>query len=87
MRSRCRANKPSIALWMLVAIGDLVLLVASVGVVALIALVGVVSVAAGAVGGWLVLRRGGPSRNLVPARATGVVSSRSSTGAMHRRLR
>lgn len=87
MRSRCRGTKPSVALWMLVAIGDLAILVASLGVVALIALVGVVTVAVGAVGGWLVLRRGEPSRNLVPARATGVVSTRSSTGAMHHRLR
>ncbi|MEE6259626.1 hypothetical protein [Plantactinospora sonchi] len=87
MSFRCRAKKPSIALWMLVAVGDLALLVASLGVVALIVLVGVVTVAVGAVAGWLVLRRGEPNRNLVPARATGAVSSRPSAGAVTHRFR
>ncbi|MDW5326347.1 hypothetical protein [Plantactinospora sp. KLBMP9567] len=43
---------------MLVAIGDLALLVASVGMLAVIALASVVTVAVATTGGWLLLRRG-----------------------------
>lgn len=58
MHSRHHGTKPSIALWMLVGIGDLALLVASVGAVALIVLASIVTVAVGALAGWLRLRRG-----------------------------
>jgi hypothetical protein len=81
MRSRHHATKPSIALWMVVAIGDLALLVASVGMVALVALASVVIVAVGTVGGWLLLRRGMADRNMAPARMAVPVTSRPRTGA------
>ncbi|AVT33819.1 MULTISPECIES: hypothetical protein [unclassified Plantactinospora] len=67
MRSRHHATKPSIALWMLVAIGDLAILVASVGMVALIALASVVTVAVATVGAWFLLRRGVQNQTAVPA--------------------
>ncbi|MBE1487004.1 hypothetical protein [Plantactinospora soyae] len=81
MRFRHRATKPSIALWMVVAIGDLALLVASVGMVALVALASVVIVAVATVGGWLLLRRGMQDRNMVPARMAVPVTARPRTGA------
>ncbi|MFE0589427.1 hypothetical protein [Micromonospora echinospora] len=58
MGYRRKATKSSVALWMLVALGDAVLLLASVGISALVALVSVVAVAATVVGGRMVLRRG-----------------------------
>jgi predicted lysophospholipase L1 biosynthesis ABC-type transport system permease subunit len=77
MRSRHHATKPSIALWMVVAIGDLALLVASLGMVAVVALASVVTVAVGTVGGWLLLRRGMPNRTMMPARVAVPVAARS----------
>ncbi|MGI5145613.1 hypothetical protein ACQEVC_04315 [Plantactinospora sp. CA-294935] len=82
MRSRHHATKPSIALWMLVAIGDLALLVASVGMVAMIALASVVAVAVGTVGGWLLLRRGVPNRTAaLPARVAVPATGRARAGS------
>jgi predicted lysophospholipase L1 biosynthesis ABC-type transport system permease subunit len=81
MRSRHHATKPSIALWMLVAIGDLALLVASVGMVAMIALASVVAVAVATVGGWLLLRRGMPNRTAVPARVGIPTTGRTRAGS------
>ncbi|GIG85732.1 hypothetical protein [Plantactinospora endophytica] len=81
MRSRHHATKPSIALWMLVAIGDLALLVASVGMVALIALASVVTVAVATVGGWLLLRRGVPNRTALPARVAMPATGRARAGS------
>ena len=85
MRSRHHATKPSIALWMVVAIGDLALLVASAGMVALVALASVLTVAVATVGGWLLLRRGMPNRNIVPARMTVPVAARSRAGTGRQR--
>ncbi|WP_422771765.1 hypothetical protein ACN28C_01145 [Plantactinospora sp. WMMC1484] len=84
MRSRHRATKPSIALWMLVAIGDLALLVASIGVVALIVLASVVTVAVGTIGAWLLLRRGVPDRAAMPAQMAVPAAARARAGSAPR---
>jgi hypothetical protein len=68
MSYRRHAAKPSVALWMLVAIGDVALILASAGLVALIALAAVVTVAVAAAGAWLLLRRSVPERNTVLTR-------------------
>ena len=68
MSFRHRAAKPSVALWMLVALGDAALILASAGVVAIIALVSVVTVAVAVAGTWLTLRRGLPERAAGSAR-------------------
>jgi hypothetical protein len=52
MSFRQRTTKPSVALWMLVAVGDIALILASFGMVALIALASVVTMAVGVVGAW-----------------------------------
>lgn len=84
MRSRHHATKPRVALWMLIAVGDLALLVASIGMVALIALASVVTVAVGTLGGWLLLRRGMPNRSVVPARMTVPATTRTRAGTVGR---
>lgn len=84
MRSRHHATKPSIALWMLVAIGDLALLVASIGMVALIVLASVVTVAVGTVCAWLLLRRGVPGRAAMPARVAVPAAGRARAGSAPR---
>ncbi|MEU4569714.1 hypothetical protein [Micromonospora sp. NPDC023956] len=58
MGYRQKTTKSSVALWMLVALGDAVLLLASVGVSALVALISVAAIAAAVVGGRMLLRRG-----------------------------
>ncbi|MEV4758007.1 hypothetical protein AB0J86_23225 [Micromonospora sp. NPDC049559] len=70
MSYRRRAAKPSVALWMLVAIGDAALFVAHLGMVALVALASVVTVAVAAAGTLLALRRGVSERQTAPARAS-----------------
>ena len=68
MSCRRHGTKPTIALWMLVAVADAVLIVASIGIAAvLLALVGV----AVAVAGVRLLQRGtvGATAEAVPARA------------------
>ncbi|MEH1014071.1 hypothetical protein V6U90_13290 [Micromonospora sp. CPCC 206060] len=70
MSYRRKAGKPRLALWMLVALGDVALLLASGGLLAMIALVGVVTVAVAAAGGWLLRRRNAP----VQRRATAPVA-------------
>ncbi|MFY1689899.1 hypothetical protein [Plantactinospora sp. WMMB782] len=82
MRSRHHAKKPSIALWMLVAIGDLALLVASAGMVVLIALASVVTVAVATVGAWFLLRRGVLNRAVVPARVAVPATARARAGSV-----
>ncbi|MGI5214261.1 hypothetical protein [Plantactinospora sp. CA-290183] len=66
MRYRQSANKPSIALWMLVAVGDIALFLATAGVAVIVAIASVVTVAVG--GGWLLLRRRVADREVMPAR-------------------
>ena len=75
MSYRRNAAKPSVALWMLVALGDLMLFLASGGLLALITLVSVVTVAVAAAGVWLV-RRGASGRDAVPARVAVPVTHR-----------
>jgi hypothetical protein len=65
MSYRRRTAKPSVGLWMLVAVGDLLLILSSVGMLALIALVSVVTV--GAAAGYLLLRRSAAANHAVPA--------------------
>ncbi|GAB3816088.1 hypothetical protein [Micromonospora zhanjiangensis] len=69
MSFRRRTTKPSVALWMLVAVGDVLLILAGMGT--LIALVSVVTIAVAATGAWLLMRRGVPARNAVSS-PTGV---------------
>ncbi|MEH1167655.1 hypothetical protein V6V47_19945 [Micromonospora sp. CPCC 205539] len=57
MSYRRKAAKPRLALWMLVALGDLVLLLVAAGVPAMVALLGVLTVTGLAVGGWRLGRR------------------------------
>lgn len=70
MSYRHRAAKPSVALWMLVAIGDVALILASAGMAALFALASVVTIAVAAVGAWRFVRHATPHRDPVPARVT-----------------
>ena len=58
MGYRRRDNRPRLALWMLVALGDIVLLLVSAGVSALVALLGVVAVTVAGVAAWRLVRRG-----------------------------
>lgn len=67
MSYRQQVAKPSVALWILVALGDVALIVAHLGIVAVLS---VVTVAVAVLGGWHVLRRSTPStRRAVPVRA------------------
>ena len=70
MSYRQRAGKPSVALWMLVAIGDAALILASMGMATLIALASVVAVAVAAVGTWRTLRRDVSGREVVANRGS-----------------
>jgi hypothetical protein len=64
MIHRRRATLPGLALWMLVAVGDLALVIANLGVAAVLALVGVMTAALAAV--VSVMRRAGAARDQVP---------------------
>ncbi|MEV1285812.1 hypothetical protein [Micromonospora sp. NPDC049679] len=76
MSFRLHTAKPKLALWMLVAAADVVLLVASLGLMTmLLAIAGVATVAVAAAGTWMLLRRGVPERR-VPARVAVPVSNR-----------
>ncbi|MFI7607122.1 hypothetical protein ACIBTV_18540 [Micromonospora sp. NPDC049366] len=69
MGYRRRDARPRLALWMLVALGDAVLLLASIGIPALIALLSVVAVTVTGVAAWRVTRRGALARDdAMPAR-------------------
>lgn len=57
MGYRRRDARPRLALWMLVALGDAVLLLVSAGIWALIALLSVVTVAVCGVAAWRLTRR------------------------------
>ncbi|WP_406059616.1 hypothetical protein [Micromonospora sp. NBC_00860] len=69
MGYRRRDTRPRLALWMLVALGDAILLLVSAGVSVLIALLGVVIVAGFGVAAWRLTRRGALAREnaVVPA--------------------
>ena len=67
MGYRRKDARPRVALWMLVALGDVVLLLVSAGLSALFALLSVVTVTLAAVVAWRITRRGGLARdNAVP---------------------
>lgn len=66
MGYRRRDARPRLALWMLVALGDAVLLLVSVGISALIALLSVVAVAVCGVGAWRLSRRSTLAREDAP---------------------
>ncbi|MGC5018531.1 hypothetical protein [Micromonospora sp. DT47] len=57
MGYRRRDARPRLALWMLVALGDVVLLMVSAGLPAMVALLAVVTVAAAGVAVWRFTRR------------------------------
>ncbi|MCG5460443.1 hypothetical protein AB0K35_32450 [Micromonospora sp. NPDC053740] len=69
MGYRRRDARPRLALWMLVALGDAILLLVSAGVSVLVALLGVVIVAGFGVAAWRMPRRGALAREdaVVPA--------------------
>ncbi|MBM7079662.1 hypothetical protein [Micromonospora humida] len=57
MSYRRRDARPRLALWMLVALGDVVLLLLSAGVAVLVVSIAVVTVAAAGVAAWRLSRR------------------------------
>ncbi|HEX7746213.1 MAG TPA: hypothetical protein VF462_13230 [Micromonosporaceae bacterium] len=63
MSYRRQMAKPSLALWMLVAIGDVLLILAHAGLLALIALAGVLALAGAT---WLLIRRAVTTNETVP---------------------
>ncbi|MBM0206155.1 hypothetical protein ACIA47_06300 [Micromonospora sp. NPDC051227] len=69
MGYRRKDTRPRLALWMLVALGDAILLLVSAGVSVLVALLGVVIVAGFGVAAWRLTRRGALTREdaVVPA--------------------
>lgn len=74
MGYRRKNARPRVALWMLVALGDIVLLLASVGMPLLVALLGVVTVTLGGLGVRRMMRRGALASN--DAMAVPVVARR-----------
>ncbi|MEU8087576.1 hypothetical protein AB0B57_28695 [Micromonospora sp. NPDC049101] len=62
MGYRRRDTRPRLALWMLVALGDAILLLVTMGIPALIALLSVVVVAGFGVAAWRLTRRGALAR-------------------------
>lgn len=73
MSFRRNAAKPSVALWMLVAIGDVVLLLVAAGMTALAALASVVTVAVAAVGAALLLWRASVGRTVTSTSVDGAL--------------
>ncbi|MFG1914207.1 hypothetical protein [Micromonospora sp. NPDC048898] len=69
MGYRRRDTRPRLALWMLVALGDAILLLVTMGIPALIALLSVVVVTGFGVGAWRLTRRSALAREeaVVPA--------------------
>jgi hypothetical protein len=65
MSYRRHIAKPSVALWILIAAGDLLLILSGVGMLALIALVSVVAVVA--FGGYLLTRRSAAANEAISA--------------------
>ncbi|MEU8296667.1 hypothetical protein AB0C04_05195 [Micromonospora sp. NPDC048909] len=77
MSYRRRDTRPRLALWMLVALGDAILVLASIGIPVLIALFSVVAVTVAGVGARLLMRRGALVREeAVPARVAVPMGSR-----------
>ncbi|MEU4639008.1 hypothetical protein [Micromonospora sp. NPDC023814] len=63
MGYRRKDARPRVALWMLVALGDVVLLLVGAGLPALFALLSVVTVTLAAVVAWRITRRDGLARD------------------------
>jgi hypothetical protein len=62
---RRHGSKPTLALWMLVAIADVALLVATAGaLVVLLVVAGAVILAAGVAGVWMLQRRAAPQQEV-----------------------
>ncbi|RGC66285.1 hypothetical protein C5N14_24520 [Micromonospora sp. MW-13] len=62
MGHRIRDARPRLALWMLVALGDVVLLLVSAGLPVLFAMLSVVTVTVAVVAAWRMTRRGALAR-------------------------
>ncbi|MGI5525471.1 hypothetical protein ACQEUX_31645 [Micromonospora sp. CA-259024] len=71
MGYRRRDARPRLALWMLVALGDAILLLVSMGLSAFIALLSVVTVAVCGATAWRLTRRGALARKEAVAPAMG----------------
>ena len=69
MHCRRHGTKPTIAFWMLVAVADAALLVASVGVMALLLALGIIATAVAAATGVWSWRRGFTRPHRIPAEA------------------
>ncbi|MDO3701214.1 hypothetical protein Q3W71_05905 [Micromonospora sp. C28SCA-DRY-2] len=69
MGYRRKDARPRVALWMLVALGDIVLVLASLGLPVLVALLSVVTVTVAGVAGWRLSRRGALAREESPVPA------------------
>ncbi|MGC4804434.1 hypothetical protein [Micromonospora sp. DT233] len=79
MGHRIRDTRPRLALWMLVALGDVVLLLVSAGLPVLLTLFGVVTVTAAGVAVWRLGRRRALAREdriAAPIAAAPLVSRR-----------
>jgi hypothetical protein len=82
MKTRTYARKPTLALWMLVAVADAALLVATAGLLTvLVILAGLVIVAGGVAGFRLVQRR---TATAAPSRPSVLVSRPPATAARRR---
>jgi uncharacterized membrane protein YeiB len=74
MMTRPYARKPTLALWMLVAVADAALLVATAGLLTVLVVLAGLAIVAGAVAGlWLLQRR---TTTAAPARPAAVVGRR-----------
>ena len=71
MNCRRHASKPTLALWMLVAVADVALVVAAVGLMTVLLVVASsVAVAACAAGVWMLVRRDASVSEAAPAPIT-----------------
>jgi hypothetical protein len=69
MNGRRHAKKPTLALWMLVAVADIALIAAAIGpLVVLLSLVGLVLVAGSLLGTRMLTRRAGSNTEVVARR-------------------
>ena len=69
MNCRRHASKPTLALWMLVAVAEVALIVAAAGLMTVLLIVaGVIAVAACAAGVWMLMHRDTAVTEAAPAR-------------------
>jgi hypothetical protein len=81
MKTRMYARKPTLALWMLVAVADSALLVATVGLLTLLVVLAGLVIVAGTVAGLRLVQR----RTTTAPRRPAVLVSRPSAGVTRRR--